>query len=373
MQQTDVQARGPAREPASTLDRDRRSAVDTNFATEEEIHTSATDREEAGILQEERSFLRKEQWEAGEVHLRVVDLDLGEVRIDGQVEREALRNLNLRFATDVHVRVELYRSSSVVAYRGTEHIRGGRHGPAKRRLEPRQVTCEIKSIQPELTRHRGPKRFFVQASDTTGNVEAPGRGARPVSERAEGDAKLGVPPLLVPGRRDLPASIPILVEAATGPRLKASAPVRAATEEEASPAPRGSHLAIVFDTRRRRSEYEAVLLVVVSVEHHDDRVRVGHLIVPDRLARHDLARTGIPRPHTDVDRVSIVEDANLGALRRGLPVHRLALNEAGEDLSSLPRSVVEHPVDIRGNGHRHSRRDPWPLLRPPDGRREGEE
>ncbi len=47
------------------------------------------DGEEAGVLEEERPFLGKEQVEAVEIDLLLVDLDLREVGVDGGVEREA--------------------------------------------------------------------------------------------------------------------------------------------------------------------------------------------------------------------------------------------------------------------------------------------
>ncbi len=51
--------------------------------------------EDAGVLEEEVPLLREEEREAREVHLLLVDLDLGEVGVVGEVGGERLRDTHL--------------------------------------------------------------------------------------------------------------------------------------------------------------------------------------------------------------------------------------------------------------------------------------
>ncbi len=85
VEQADVELAGLARDAAAADDRDRLAVVaNADAAAEEQIDlTGIADREEAGVLEEERPLLGEEQREAIEVDLLIVDLDLGEVGVDG--------------------------------------------------------------------------------------------------------------------------------------------------------------------------------------------------------------------------------------------------------------------------------------------------
>ena len=85
VQQADVEAPGLARHAAAAQNRNRLAVVaDADAAAEEQVDLAGVaDREEAGVLEEERPLLREEQVEAVEVHLLIVDLDLREVGVDG--------------------------------------------------------------------------------------------------------------------------------------------------------------------------------------------------------------------------------------------------------------------------------------------------
>ena len=85
------------------------SVADADAAAEEQIDLAGiADREEAGVLEEERPLLREEQREAIEVDLLIVDLDLREVGVDGRVERQARREAVLDVAADIaeHRRID---------------------------------------------------------------------------------------------------------------------------------------------------------------------------------------------------------------------------------------------------------------------------
>ena len=105
VEQADVVASGLARQSAAADDRHRLAGgVQADAAAEEQIHlTRVADREEAGVLEEERPLLGEEQIEAIEIDLLVVDLDLGEVGVDRAVERQARRDVVLDVAAGVVV------------------------------------------------------------------------------------------------------------------------------------------------------------------------------------------------------------------------------------------------------------------------------
>ena len=117
-------------------------------------------------------------------------------------------------------------------------------------------------------------------------------------------------------------------------------------------------LPVVLDAGRGGAEDEAVLVVVVGVQHEHDVVALAHLVVPDALAVGDVVRLAVERPHPHVERIRVEHDPDLGPLAGGLTVTGLALREPGHDRSLLPHGLVEIPVDaralrdLRGGGDR---------------------
>ena len=49
----------------------------------------------------------------------------------------------------------------------------------------------------------------------------------------------------------------------------------------------------------------------------------------------------------DVDRVVVVQEADLGTLGRGGALHRRFLDEIADRLSRLPSGIVKRAVDVR--------------------------
>ena len=86
VQHADVDAVDLAAQAAAAPDRHEQSVlVEADAAAEEQIELVAlADREQAGVLQEERPLLGKAQIEAREVDLLRVDLDLREIGVVGQ-------------------------------------------------------------------------------------------------------------------------------------------------------------------------------------------------------------------------------------------------------------------------------------------------
>ena len=105
VEQADVELPGLAGDAAAADDRNRFAVVaDADAAAEEQVDlTRIADAEEAGVLEEERALLRKEQLEAIEVDLLIVDFDLREVGVDGGVERQARRDAVLQVDAEVEI------------------------------------------------------------------------------------------------------------------------------------------------------------------------------------------------------------------------------------------------------------------------------
>ena len=149
VEEPDVEVSGLARHAAAPQDRDGLAVVgEADAPAEEQLHLArVAHREEPGVLEEERALLGKEQVEAIEVHLLVVDLDLGEVGVDGAVDREARRDGVLQVAPDV-----------------AEQHAVGRHGAGLERVAER--------VRRDL---QVPERGDLDAGDRTRRARA-GRG-----------------------------------------------------------------------------------------------------------------------------------------------------------------------------------------------------
>ncbi len=106
VQEADLHAGQVARHARPGDDRHRLAVrPDADPAAEEQLHLAGLPHgEEAGVLEEERPLLRKEQVEAVEVDLLLVHLHLGEVGVVGRIERQARRDAVLEVRAEVRVR-----------------------------------------------------------------------------------------------------------------------------------------------------------------------------------------------------------------------------------------------------------------------------
>jgi len=64
--------------------------------------------------------------------------------------------------------------------------------------------------------------------------------------------------------------------------------------------------------------------------------------------RDDLLRLAVERPHADVERLVVVEDADLGGLGRRRPLLRLDLAQAARSARERPRRLVQDAVHAHG-------------------------
>jgi hypothetical protein len=78
--------------------------VDADAAREEELHRLRRARgKDARVLEEERTLLWKKQRKAREVRALLVDLDLREIGIVGEIERETWRHTELGISAKLHL------------------------------------------------------------------------------------------------------------------------------------------------------------------------------------------------------------------------------------------------------------------------------
>ena len=255
---------------AAADDWDLRALVtDPDPPGEEDLDLPGTsDGEETGVLQEERPLLRKEQVEPVEVDLLVIDLDLCEVRVVGQIKRQARGNAVLEVGAEVPCAgcPSLGRRTHSLA----QHIRGQLEVALTRDLEPMELTGERESVDVELAGERRPERLLVTTADISLEVDAPRLGfATRIAKRPKRDGKLGAPPDLGDPGGDLPRAIPVKVEPTTGAALLET------TAHPAAPLALVGDLAVVLDTGRVRAEQKAVLLVQKGVEDDLEAVCFG--------------------------------------------------------------------------------------------------
>ena len=139
LQRTHGDGADPAGDPAATHDRNRLpQGVDADATREEEIDRLwRARREDAGIFQEEGAFLRKEQRKAGEIRALLIDFDLREVGVVGQIEgqagRHAVFDLSAHIAPAFCLRVH-----REVAFDAGQHVWRRSQDSARRHVHPRE-------------------------------------------------------------------------------------------------------------------------------------------------------------------------------------------------------------------------------------------
>ena len=272
----------PPGDPAAANDGDRLpQGVDADATSEEEIDRLwRARREDAGIFQEERAFLRKEQRKACEIRALLIDFDLREVRVVGQIEGHAGRHTVFNLSADIAPAfcLGVHRE---VAFDAGQRVWRGSQDPSRRHVHPRERSRVRDLHQRELARHERPERFLILAADRAHEVESPRLLlTRSVAQCGEGNAELGIPASRVHRRGDGPRAVPVEIEAAERPGAGAR------LTRELNPATLAFvyDLRVVLDRRRRGREDETVLPVVISVEQDPEVVALGDVAVADLFA-----------------------------------------------------------------------------------------
>ena len=203
-------ARFAAQSSAGT-ERRNAPAVETDPPAEEQIRRHATAGAEAGartsgkrerpeVLQEEIPLLGKEQVEARQVHLLLVDLDLREIGVDRDVDGQVLCHAVLEIAADPVRRVvreagrdrRIGREARQRVWLQFEHPGAGWHLQAHQRRRRRHLQDAAKRGQ--RARHLCEVGPLVLPADDAAQVDAPGLLASGlIAERLERDGHLDRP------------------------------------------------------------------------------------------------------------------------------------------------------------------------------------
>ena len=172
-----------------------------------------------------------------------------------------------------------------------------------------------------------PERALVAPADVALEVDAPGLGASAgVAQGSERDGELRAPAEVAREGAHLPGAVPVAVEAVA--------------------LPVAADLAVVLDAGRVGAEDEAVLAVVVRVQHQLEAVGLVQGRVAAALRHDDAARLEVVADDTHVERVRAVAHTHLGALRGRLAFVGGGLLEAAQDGDPAPAGIVQHgPVE----------------------------
>ena len=201
--------------------------------------------------------------------------------------------------------------------------------------------------QPALRlRHVHEPGFFLLALDGAHRVQAERQLSRArKSQLRVRDAHLGGPPRGVDLHRRFPHGVPRVI----CPRIVVDRRV-------------------ALDARRADGEDGAGDVVVMRIQEHRERVRLGILVAARQLAR-DPGRLSIVHPRRHVQRVVVVGNPQLGVLRDRLPFFRVLLRERRRRRRPEPDFVVQEPIDDDRGGGLHGMHRRNPLVRRPGLRR----
>src|SRR3954469_700336 len=356
LEAADGQSGQTSGEPAAADDRNRTAnIVDPDTSGEEQIHRlRRARREDPRVFEEERTLLGKEQRKPREVGAYLVDLDLGEVGVIREIERETLRHAQLHLTAELAALVG-FPIDDEIALCAEQGVRSRGQNVARRHLHALQRSRPRDFHQAVLPRNERPERLFVLAANRAHEVQTPRLGLRgAIAQRRKRNAELGVPPGRVDRGGDGPGGVPIEIEPAerTGGRPRLPRQLNAATLALVHDLP------VVLDPRRGGGEYEAVLPIVIGIEHHAEIVALGDVAVPYALTGNDASSLPVVQPRADVDRFAIDENADFSPLGNGLAFVQLALEESGNSGCGLPHRVGQTTVDNgrRGDGARGSGR-----------------
>ncbi len=254
-------------------------------------------------FQEEVALLREQKVEPREVHLLLVDLDLCEVGVHGEVQRQVLRDGVLDVQACVRQPIILDSGSHDpigVDARGRKRLHLEVQ-PRRRRLDSDQIPVHryaedrIRPGPRHLDRYRGEVAPLIAAQHGATDLNAPDLlDAWAIAKRLERNRHLSRPPAVEPACGHIPDRVPVEV----GGRLIGDLHFRVAAD-------------------RVHEEADRVTAVVVGVEVDPERVVGAELSrIPAHLVRNPprLAER-IPHAGGDVEVRVVESNPDLRALR----------------------------------------------------------
>ena len=336
-----LQADAPAEEEQRGLVRGAASAFTTAACPD------ARKLEEPLAFEEEVATLGEELAEAGEVHLLLVFLHLGEVGVVGEVERQASRDAVLGVDAEVALEVvRIGRGGHLVRQQlgdgvglQLEVARRGRHLDAderRRDVEPRGARSAIRR------RHRRQVGRLVLPAHDAADVHAPHLVATlAVAQRLEGNNHFAGPALIEVRAAGVPHRVPIEV-------------VTAALV---------SHQRVADAAERVRLEVVAAAPVVEGVERHAEAVVLADApVVATQFVRLQSFGVAVPHAAGEIQVLVVVEHPEVGVLGRLLAFVRLLLDEAVRRVGAPVDVLVEPAVERQRLVDPHRAHRDAPLL-----------
>ena len=271
-------------------------------------------------------FSGKEDREPGEIDDLAVRLDLREVGVDGEVGGEGRKHRRLRVEPGLDREVPWHLGlAGQVVLRGLRlgkpigphiHVVAAPQGPEAGDFTLIQELEEALGAPP-----RPPECFLILPPNEALDVEPENGLARVEAKGTVGDAELGGPSGRVPAGRDVPDSIPILVDVLESGELGIPhGPVRIGAEEECA------------------------AVIAKAVDQESDVVIHGQVRVAAELAGTDHPRHRIIGADADVEGVRSVKDVDHRALARRSPRTGLALAQIAEGVCLHPRPLFQPAV-----------------------------
>ena len=173
-----------------------------------------------------------------------------------------------------------------------------------------------------FARQRRPVGALARALDVAKEVDAPCLRRRSVTQRAERNPELGHPARGHDGGAHIPAAVPAVFFLALI-----------------------AHLRVVLHAGGVGPEDESILLVAERIEDHQERVRLVQLGVAPGVRRDNQRRIAVVQHDAHVNRLVVIEDADLGVLGGRLSFEGFGLDETREWRGVLPHALVEGTVD----------------------------
>ena len=304
-------------------------------ATEEKVMPRLrADVELPGVLQKEITFFGEEQAEACEVHLLLIRLHLGKIRVDRDIEVQARRHSVLHVQPDVSDRRRRHGGfltrgagtgqnerfdSEVHALAQRAHA-----GERAREAHPRQLVS---------FGNRRPIDPLVLPGNIPHEVDAPGlRLHLPKTDRGHGNGDLGRPPVARSPGGHHPDAVPVSVDVGVDTAPPALALLEDLLLELGSQGIRHEHVAGTRVVEGIDDDLEVVFL--------QDAVRVASHLGGDERAR-------VVGTHTDEERAGFVDQPNFRSFSSGSAFGGLLLGERVDDGRGLPHLFVQDAIEVR--------------------------
>jgi hypothetical protein len=280
-------------------------------------------REQIGALEEERPLLRQVGLGRRQVEHDLIGLDRAEIRVDRAVEGQRRREAELEIGADVAALIAAVERILAVAEHEPARVVDQRLGePLGAQPGDTVDRAVVRDLALGGARHEGPLVDLAAALQIAPDLEPERVDVAVVAQRDQRDLELGRPALVVARRHRVPPAVPV-----------------------------GAHVGVVepdaVELHAGRVDLEVIRagLVVLRADVDGDLVAVDVAVAPGQPAD-DLLGVRVEAAHRDVDRVVIVQHAQLGLLGRRLGLVREVLRESGLEPRVLPGRVVELAVDV---------------------------